>query len=104
MDIAKLYSPDYAAARHRFRDLALAANARLEQYPVNIEGWEQGSLTIDVAIIGCPDPSWSVVLSSGIHGIVGFVGSAIQCAWLEQVAARLRNGKALFLFKNLLAS
>ena len=87
MDVAKLYSPNYAAARCRFRDLALAANACLEQYPVNIQGREQGSLTIDVAIIGCPNPSWSVVLSSGIHGIEGFFGSALQCAWLEQVAA-----------------
>ena len=87
MDISELYSPNYAAARSRFRDLALAANARLEQYPINIEGREHGSLTIDVAIIGCPDPSWSVVLSSGIHGVEGFFGSALQCAWLEQVAA-----------------
>ena len=87
MDIPKLYSPNYAAARRRFRDLSLAANARLEQYPINIEGREHGSLTIDVAIIGCPDPSWSVVLSSGIHGIEGFFGSALQCAWLEQFAA-----------------
>ena len=87
MDISELYSPNYAAARCRFRDLALAANARLEQYPLNIEGREQGSLTIDVAIIGCPDPSWSVVLSSGTHGIEGFFGSALQCAWLTQFAA-----------------
>ena len=88
MDIAKLYSPNYAAARRRFRDLAANANARLEQYPINIEGREHGSLTIDVAIIGCDDPSWSVVLSSGIHGIEGFFGSAIQCAWLTQVPAK----------------
>ncbi|MEM8672469.1 MAG: DUF2817 domain-containing protein [Cyanobacteria bacterium P01_G01_bin.67] len=87
MDISKLYSQNYAAARRRFRDLSLAANARLEQYPINIEGREHNSLTIDVAIIGCPDPSWSLVLSSGTHGIEGFFGSAIQCAWLEQVAA-----------------
>ena len=87
MDIAKLYSPNYAAARRRFRDLAANANARLEQYPIKIEGREHGSLTIDVGIIGCDDPSWSVVLSSGIHGIEGFFGSAIQCAWLTQVAA-----------------
>lgn len=88
MDISELYSPNYAAARSRFQDLALAANARLEQYPLNIEGREQDSLTIDVAIIGCPDPSWSLVLSSGTHGIEGFFGSAIQCAWLEQSAVK----------------
>ena len=45
MDIAKLYSPNYASARSRFREMALAANARLEQYPVNLEGREQGSET-----------------------------------------------------------
>ena len=88
MNIAKLYSPNYAAARQRFRELAANANARLEQYPVNIEDREQDSLTIDVAIIGCSEPSWSVVLSSGTHGIEGFFGSAIQCAWLKQFAAK----------------
>ncbi len=87
MDVSKLYSQNYAAARRRFRDLALAANAQLEQHPVNIKGRENGSLTIDVAIIGRPDPHWSVVLSSGLHGVEGFFGSALQCAWLKQVAA-----------------
>ena len=45
MDIAKLYSPNYIAARRRFRELAANANACLERYPVNLEGWEQGSET-----------------------------------------------------------
>lgn len=100
MNRSELYSPNYAAARRRFRDLALAANARIEQHPINILGREHGSLTIDVAIIGCDEPSWSVVLSSGIHGIEGFFGSALQCTWLEQLTTKgitLENGNIVLI-------
>ena len=37
--------------------------------------------------IGAPAPERAVVVSSGLHGIEGFVGSAIQLAWLERFAA-----------------
>ena len=33
--------------------------------------------------MGAREPSWAVVVSSGVHGVEGFFGSAIQLAWLS---------------------
>jgi hypothetical protein len=43
-------------------------------------------LSIDVASIGRLDDSGVVILSSGLHGIEGFFGSAVQLSWLQQAA------------------
>ena len=77
------YSPNYATARYRFRTSAQALGCRLEAYPINQIGPDGEDLTIDVAILGDPNPQQVVVVSSGLHGVEGFFGSAVQCALLE---------------------
>ena len=81
MNPLELFSPSYEVARRRFRDAARATGAALEQHQVDI-GEADGDLTIDVATVGDRAPSWAVVVSSGVHGVEGFFGSAIQLAWL----------------------
>ncbi len=73
------FSPDYRAARARFRAAASARGFRLETHPID----RDADLTVDVAIGGDDDPSRLVVISSGLHGVEGFLGSAIQAAILE---------------------
>ena len=73
------FPPDYRAARARFRSAASARGFRLETYPI-----DQGpDLTVDVALGGDENPSRLVVVSSGLHGVEGFLGSAIQASILE---------------------
>ena len=79
------FSPDYEVARSRFCSSARARGARMESYPVGREG-----LTIDVALLGDERPSSVVVVSSGLHGVEGFLGSAIQAALLEGDLVRWR--------------
>jgi hypothetical protein len=79
------YSENYRQARDRFREAARTAGARLEAHPVEAGAHENESLTIDVAILGPALPGWSVVVSSGLHGVEGFFGSAIQIASLQQL-------------------
>ena len=82
MNPLDLFSPSYEVARRRFRDAARAAGTTVEQYRVDTS--EAGvDFTIDVATVGAREPSWAVVVSSGVHGIEGFFGSAIQLAWLS---------------------
>jgi hypothetical protein len=38
---------------------------------------------MDVARLGDPDPERVVIISSGLHGVEGYFGSAIQLAWLR---------------------
>lgn len=68
--IDERFSPDWATARARFR----AATAHLPHGALEVvEGH-----TIDWAFTGDPDAEDLVVFSSGLHGVEGFAGSAVQ--------------------------
>src|SRR5919199_5668497 len=85
MDPLHAFSQTYQQARDTFRSVASNFGARLERHAVNIEGWRDGDLAVDVAIFGANEPSWSFVASSGIHGVEGFFGSAVQIKFMEQI-------------------
>ncbi|MBD2435314.1 DUF2817 domain-containing protein [Nostoc sp. FACHB-110] len=84
MSYASAFSPSYAAARYRFCAAAQALGFQLETYPINQVGPDGEDLTIDVAILGDLQPEQILVISSGLHGVEGFFGSAVQCALLEE--------------------
>lgn len=77
------FSPTYQVARERFREAADRLGARMEESAVDPRGPEGEDLAVDVALVGDPAARSTVVVSSGLHGIEGFFGSAIQLAWLE---------------------
>lgn len=77
------YSPDYATAKRRFIDASLRAGFAQHSLPVRGQGPNGESLTIDVAIAGSPQPTSAVILSSGLHGVEGLFGSAVQLAFLD---------------------
>ena len=84
MSATDFFPTDYGAARRTFRHAANVAGARLHAYPLDAAGREGEKLTIDVAIIGDADPDRVMLVSSGIHGVEGFFGSALQTAWLRK--------------------
>ncbi|OUL20094.1 hypothetical protein BV378_30300 [Nostoc sp. RF31YmG] len=84
MSYTTAFCPNYTTARNRFRTSALALGCRLEAYSIDQTGPNGEDLTIDVAILGNPHPQKVVVVSSGLHGVEGFFGSAVQCALLEE--------------------
>jgi len=90
MPDASAFSPDYLAARARFRSSALARGAHLEHHPLDALGPDGEDLSIDMARLGSPDAARVVVVSSGLHGIEGFVGSAVQAAVLEEALGNWR--------------
>lgn len=74
------YSSSYKEAKERFLKAAKDLNSQI--YTYQPETLAQPDLTIDVSITG--DRSKPVlVVSSGVHGVEGFFGSAVQLAWLE---------------------
>ncbi len=83
MSHAAAFSPDYTAARARFRSSALALGCELEEHPIGEQGPDGEELTLDVARLGPVAARKVVVVSSGLHGVEGFLGSAIQAALLE---------------------
>jgi len=75
------FSRTYAESRHRFIDAAHTVDANVHSYEV--DSASPDDLTIDVAIVGTVDAP-ALVVSSGVHGVEGFFGSAVQLALLER--------------------
>ncbi len=84
MSYAKAFSPDYTVARERFRSAVTSGGYSHEAHSINQVGPSGEELTIDVGIVNAPNPQRTVVISSGLHGVEGFLGSAIQLALLEE--------------------
>jgi uncharacterized protein DUF2817 len=81
------FSPDYVTARQRFREAAKHLGWSLESYPIEAPDPVGQELTIDAAITPARDTARAVVVSSGLHGVEGFIGSAVQVGFLQQLAA-----------------
>lgn len=82
---ASAFSSTYAEARERFLKAAEAAGAEIFTYCLS--GNYEDDLALDVALLG-PDAAPTVVISSGVHGVEGFPGSAIQLALLQSLTAQ----------------
>jgi Protein of unknown function (DUF2817) len=85
--LTAFFSDDYATARARFRDAASAAGATLEAHPIAAPGPFGVDLTIDAAQIDAGGPDRLLIVSSGLHGVEGAFGSAVQIAWLARAKA-----------------
>ncbi len=77
------FSPDYAAARARFCDAAADCGWSLESQAVENVGPEDCELTMDAACSPTTGTDKAIIVSSGLHGVEGFFGSAVQLASLE---------------------
>jgi predicted deacylase len=84
------FSADYFTSRERF--LAAATRFAYEQHPltINAPSPRDEPLTIDVAVGGAKNPRTALVLSSGVHGVEGLFGSAVQLAFMERLAGELQ--------------
>ena len=89
MALADFFSADYRSARARFVLAADRLGWRREAHDIGSIGPAGESLSIDTALLGNRSPENVVIVSSGLHGVEGFFGSAVQLAFLEQHAARL---------------
>ena len=81
----QFFSVNYANARVRFLKAAKSVNGEVLSYAIHNS--DNTDLAIDVAIIGASDAGKTLVVSSGVHGIEGFFGSAVQLAWLNAIAS-----------------
>jgi len=77
------FPKDYLTARDRFRQAAVRLGCEVEAHPISAQGPHGEALTIDVAIAPGGDQQRALVVSSGMHGVEGFLGSAIQCCLLD---------------------
>lgn len=92
-----MFSSDYWQARDRFRKAAQSLNCVLETHPIQALGPQEQSLSIDVARYGSKSPQTTLILSSGLHGVEGYCGSAIQWAALTDLLPKLKLPKGVAL-------
>ena len=85
------FSDSYAIARSRFLETAVNLGARLASFAIERKDDNGEALFIDFALIGPSNPEKLVVISSGLHGVEGFFGSAVQLAFLQKL---LNNGNS----------
>ena len=96
MKNSEYFSPDYSTARTRFRKAVDQAGGRLDILKLDAEGPDGGDLTIDIAWFGAETPRRVLVHTSGLHGVEGFAGSAIQLQFLEEMPT-IPEGDAIVL-------
>lgn len=84
MSYSKAFSASYTTAREKFRSVSSSLGYQYTAYPIVQADSNSEELTIDVVVSGSPNSSRAVIISSGLHGVEGFLGSAIQLALLEE--------------------
>jgi hypothetical protein len=80
------FAPDYLAARGHFRAAATRLGWQLASFPIDAPGPAGEDLTIDVALSDGSPAAPVLVTTSGVHGVEGFFGSAVQVAALDEWA------------------
>jgi len=82
--VESYFSETYVEAREKFRWSAAALGAELD---VRLEALKvkEPDYTIDVAVVKGSSSGGLAVHSSGVHGIEGFAGSAIQTAAMHEM-------------------
>ncbi len=74
---------NYFASRSQFIKLGTAAGARMDSYPIAAPGPAAETLTVDVASITSGNDKQLIILTSGVHGVEGFLGAAVQISALK---------------------
>ena len=84
MNYSRYFSDDYTTARRRFLEAANTVGATIHTLQLPSRTPEDELLSIDIAWVGTSTPSRALIHTSGLHGVEGFAGSAIQLALLDQ--------------------
>jgi hypothetical protein len=88
-DAGSYFSEDYDSARRAFLTAVLTAGAELHSHEIRARGPGGAALYIDEAYLGPDDLAELIILTSGVHGVEGYVGSAWQRLYLTQMASTL---------------
>jgi hypothetical protein len=83
------FSPSYVQARERILAAAdkLSIPHRVFSLPLGIPGREGEELCTDIIWLGSENPRRVMFHSSGVHGVEGYAGSAVQLQFLSQVVS-----------------
>ncbi len=101
-DPGALFSTSYAQARRRFRDAAARRDLVVESTVLDLAGVDGEELAVDVVRDGPADAARLLIVLSGVHGVEGYCGSALQTGLLDLkgldrfLGAKARDTAALY--------
>ncbi|GKZ00279.1 hypothetical protein MPSEU_000980800 [Mayamaea pseudoterrestris] len=85
------FSDNYTQARERFqRAVQLIPSAKLESILIYKDNLHQESYYMDICILPGSQPGL-VIHSSGVHGVEGYAGSAVQLALLDSPSFKTKH-------------
>jgi hypothetical protein len=96
MDRDGFFAPDYTTTRRRFIAAAEAVGAQHHSLTLPQQAPDGQSLSIDIAWLGASEPRRVLLHSSGLHGVEGFAGSAIQSNVLADPPRIGKDGALIF--------
>ncbi len=76
---------DYFESRDRFTALAEECGAHLESRPIEALGPQGESLSVDIASFTADTDENLIILTSGVHGVEGYIGACIQIQALQMI-------------------
>jgi predicted deacylase len=85
LEATSYYSADYFSAKQRFLTASTRLGLEHSTLQIHAPSPNPDPLTIDIAVAGAAKPASALILSSGVHGVEGLFGSAVQLAFLEQM-------------------
>jgi len=83
VEILNLFSESYIESRNKFLSAAKKRHLAIDHYISPFKGINQEELAIDVVYEGEVNASKLLIILSGVHGVEGFTGSAIQTGLLS---------------------
>jgi hypothetical protein len=81
-----LFGPTYAIARSKFLRAATARGLSVDSHVLDLPGADGETLAIDVVLDGPANATKMLIVLSGVHGVEGFCGSAVQIGLLAEGA------------------
>lgn len=79
----------YGESRARFRHAASIVGVACESRYLSARGRDSLALSIDVAKLGAEVPRQGLIVLSGVHGVEGYIGSALQTDLLYRLSPHL---------------
>jgi hypothetical protein len=79
----ELFSATYAEARTKFLQAAAKRGLAVNSFVLPLQGVDEETLATDVVFDGPDDAESLLILMSGVHGVEGYCGSAIQIGALD---------------------
>ena len=58
---------------------------KTDHLTIEAKGSDEEELTIDIAVVGSLESEKMLIISSGVHGVEGYPGSAIQLSIIDEM-------------------